>query len=109
GVALEEPTAGNLHTGVREGRDLTELWCTYTRTKLETADRAKEDLKSRRFSSTRNGDVSSTVVPESGRIIRNHNVPRGIHEQITKELPENYRNGQRCGSRWSKRRNRVTE
>jgi len=50
---LEEPTAGNLHGGVREGRELTGPWLTYTRTKLETADRAKEDLQSMRFSSTR--------------------------------------------------------
>ena len=53
GVAPEEPTAGNLHGGVREGRELTELLLTYTRTKLETADRAKEDLQLRQFSSTR--------------------------------------------------------
>ena len=46
GGTLEEPTAGNLHGGVREGRELTEPRLTYTRTKLETADRAKEDLKS---------------------------------------------------------------
>jgi len=39
-------------------RELTEPRLTYTRTKLETADRAKEDLQSRRFSSTRKGDVS---------------------------------------------------
>src|SRR5215471_3336492 len=58
GVALEEPTAGNLHGGVREGRELTEPRLTYTRTKLETADRAKEDLKSRRFSSTRKRDLT---------------------------------------------------
>jgi hypothetical protein len=50
---LEEPTAGNLHGGVREGRELTGPWPTYTRTKLETADRAKENLQSTRFSSTR--------------------------------------------------------
>ena len=55
GGTLEEPTAGNLHGGVREGRELTEPRLTYTRTKLETADRAKEDLQSRRFSSTRKG------------------------------------------------------
>ena len=62
GVALEEPTAGNLHGGVREGRELTGLWLTYTRTKLETADRAKEDLKPRRFSSTQNGDITSLEI-----------------------------------------------
>ena len=60
GGTLEEPTAGNLHGGVREGRELTEPRLTYTRTKLETADRAKEDLKSRWFSSTRNRDVTPT-------------------------------------------------
>ncbi len=48
------PLEGNLHAGVRQGRELTEPRLTYTRTKLETADRAKEDLQSRRFSSTRN-------------------------------------------------------
>ena len=58
GVTLEEPTAGNLHGGVREGRELTQPRLTYTRTKLETADRAKEDLKSRQFSSTRNRDIT---------------------------------------------------
>src|SRR5215470_5232188 len=56
GGTLEEPTAGNLHGGVREGRELTEPRLTYTRTKLETADRAKEDLLFKRFSSTRNRD-----------------------------------------------------
>src|SRR5215472_11336256 len=61
GVTLEEPTAGNLLGGVREGRELTEPRLAYTRTKLETADRAKEDLMSGRFSSTRNRDITSTV------------------------------------------------
>src|SRR5215467_11674279 len=61
GGTLEEPTAGNLHGGVREGRELTVPRLTYTRTQLETADRAKEDLKSRRFSSTRNRDFSPTT------------------------------------------------
>jgi len=42
GVTPEEPTAGILHGGVREGRELTGPRWTYTRTKLETADRAKE-------------------------------------------------------------------
>src|SRR5262249_9657668 len=60
---LEEPTAGNLHGGVREGRELTGPWLTYTRTKLETADRAKEDLQSMRFSSTRKSGVRIKVVP----------------------------------------------
>src|SRR5262252_2680927 len=61
GVTLEEPTAGNLHGGVREGRELTEPRLTSTRTKLETADRAKEDLQFRRFSSTRNRDFATVV------------------------------------------------
>jgi len=39
--------------GGREGRELTGPRWTYTRTKLETADRAEEHLPSRRFSSTR--------------------------------------------------------
>src|SRR5215470_4486904 len=63
GGTLEEPTAGNLHGGVREGRELPEPRLTYTRTKLETADRAKEDLQSGRFSSTRNGDITSNILP----------------------------------------------
>src|SRR5215472_14646424 len=62
GGTLEEPTAGNLHGGVREGRELPAPRLTYTRTKLETADRAKEDLLFKRFSSTRNRDVSSVSV-----------------------------------------------
>ena len=44
GVTPEEPTAGILHGGVREGGDPGESWCTYTGTKLETADTAKEHL-----------------------------------------------------------------
>src|SRR5215469_6214183 len=64
GVTLEEPTAGNLHAGVRAGRELTGLCLTYPRTKLATADRAKEDLKSRRFSSTRKGDLSPIIAYE---------------------------------------------
>src|SRR5215468_3158451 len=63
GGTLEEPTAGNLHGGVREGRELTVPRLTYTRTQLETADRAKEDLKSRSFSSTRNRDFSTVSEP----------------------------------------------
>jgi len=43
-VTPEEPTAGILHGGVREGGDPGESWCTYTGTKLETADTAKEHL-----------------------------------------------------------------
>lgn len=54
---LEEPTAENLHGGVCEGIELTGPRLTYTRTKLETADRAKADLQSRRFSSTRNREL----------------------------------------------------
>src|SRR5262252_10653847 len=64
GGTLEEPTAGNLHGGVREGRELPEPRLTYRRTKLETADRAKEDLQSRRFSSTRNCDSPTIEVWE---------------------------------------------
>ena len=44
GVTPEEPTAGILHGGVREGGDPGESWCTYTGTKLETVDTAKEHL-----------------------------------------------------------------
>lgn len=36
---LEEPAAENLHGGIREGGDRLESWPTYTRTKLETAER----------------------------------------------------------------------
>ena len=36
---LEEPDAENLHGGIREGGDRLESWPTYTRTKLETAER----------------------------------------------------------------------
>jgi hypothetical protein len=45
GVTPEEPTAGILHGGVREGGDPGESWWTYTGTKLETADTAKEYLQ----------------------------------------------------------------
>ena len=41
GVSLEEPAAENLHGGIREGGDCLESWPTYTRTKLETADRSQ--------------------------------------------------------------------
>ena len=41
GVSLEEPAAENLHGGIREGGDRLESWPTYTRTKLETADRSQ--------------------------------------------------------------------
>src|SRR6266480_1459088 len=44
-VLLEEPAAGNLHGGVCEGGDIPVVpWWTYTGTKLETADTAKENL-----------------------------------------------------------------
>src|SRR5215470_5882967 len=72
GGTLEEPTAGNLHGGVREGRELTEPRLTYTRTKLETADRAKEDLKSRRFSSTRKRLLTSTMEVKPQTETQNH-------------------------------------
>jgi hypothetical protein len=45
GVTPEEPTAGNLHGGVREGEIPDEPWWTYTGTKLETAATAKESLQ----------------------------------------------------------------
>ena len=45
-VLLEEPAAGNLHGGVCEGGDIPVVpWWTYTGTKLETADTAKENLQ----------------------------------------------------------------
>ncbi|MFZ3374855.1 MAG: hypothetical protein WA183_04830, partial [Chthoniobacterales bacterium] len=45
-VLLEEPAAGNLHGGVCEGGDIPAVpWWTYTGTKLETADTAKEHLQ----------------------------------------------------------------
>jgi hypothetical protein len=45
GVSLEEPAAVILHGGVGEGGDLSGPWWTYTRTKLETVDRAKGSLQ----------------------------------------------------------------
>jgi hypothetical protein len=58
GVAPEEPAAENLHGGVCEGGELHEPGWTYTRTKLETADRAKESLKPTEVSSTRKGPIT---------------------------------------------------
>ena len=45
GVTPEEPTAGNLYGGVREGATPDEPWWTQTGTKLETADTAKGSLQ----------------------------------------------------------------
>src|SRR5215469_4132640 len=45
GGPLEEPAAVILHGGVREGGVLAEPWWTYTGTKLETVDTAKENLQ----------------------------------------------------------------
>src|SRR5215472_11026021 len=45
GGPLEEPAAVILHGGIREGGVLAEPWWTYTGTKLETVDTAKENLQ----------------------------------------------------------------
>jgi hypothetical protein len=64
-VALEEPAAGNLHGGICEGGEPSGQWSTYTRTKLETADRAKENLQPPAFSSTRK--IPRAYSAEAGR------------------------------------------
>src|SRR5262244_2139655 len=45
GGPLEEPAAVILHGGVSEGGVLAAPWWTYTGTKLETVDTAKEHLQ----------------------------------------------------------------
>ena len=45
GGPLEEPAAVILHGGVSEGGVLAAPWWTYTGTKLETVDTAKENLQ----------------------------------------------------------------
>src|SRR5262249_28070060 len=45
GGPLEEPAAVILHGGVSEGGGLAAPWGTYTGTKLETVDTAKENLQ----------------------------------------------------------------
>src|SRR5215469_41251 len=45
GGPLEEPAAVILHGGVSEGGVLAAPWWTYTGTKLETGDTAKENLQ----------------------------------------------------------------